>query len=403
MRTSSNRPYRPAPSGDPVRPLPRLAGRRALGASVMTPAAESVRGWTRRLSHGQSALLLCRASWSSCSPSLDSEVLITVPPYLLIASTALSGVTLSTMRKSAEVPGSSMPRTWSWNSLFTPDLVIFPISAPIPAPTAIPKTGMKNNRPNSRPQNMPQVAPPPTRWWLVCVWYLPSLSREITAIASGWMIRSWASRRASSAAACAVASSGYPMAIRSAMAPPFLSIRRCPLPGMPSILLAACRRLLTLARVNLAPGFRTPTGEGARPAPRSGKPASPLVDALPGGVADGDANNQHDQVGDDKRGRPSQPHEFPPAALADGRWPPGCRGTHGCLLPAGVPPTPPANPRAVYSRVATRMALMVCRRFSAWSKTMLAPELNTSPVTSRPEVMPVCSMISLPTVVLGSW
>src|SRR5436190_15674856 len=39
----------------------------------------------------------------------------------------------------------------------------------------------------------------------------------ITAIASGWMMRSWASRRASSAAAVAVASSGYPMAIRSAM------------------------------------------------------------------------------------------------------------------------------------------------------------------------------------------
>ncbi len=58
------------------------------------------------------------------------------------------------------------------------------------------------------PQNMPQVAPPPTMWWLVCVWYLPSLSRTITAIASGWMIRSWASRRASSAAASAVVSSG---------------------------------------------------------------------------------------------------------------------------------------------------------------------------------------------------
>src|SRR6516164_3826191 len=42
----------------------------------------------------------------------------------------------------------------------------------------------------------------------------------ITAIASGWMIRSWASRRASSAAAVAVVSSGYPMAIRSAMTSP---------------------------------------------------------------------------------------------------------------------------------------------------------------------------------------
>ena len=32
---------------------------------------------------------------------------------------------------------------------------------------------------------------------------------------------------------------------------------------------------------------------------------------------------------------------------------------------------------------------MVCRRFSAWSKTMLAGEPNTSPVISRPEVIPV--------------
>src|SRR6476661_4047306 len=60
-------------------------------------------------------------------------------------------------------------------------------------------------------QQTPEHAPggpPPTRWWLVCVWNLPSLSRTITAIASGWMIRSWASRRASSAAASAVVSSG---------------------------------------------------------------------------------------------------------------------------------------------------------------------------------------------------
>src|SRR5580693_4758961 len=39
----------------------------------------------------------------------------------------------------------------------------------------------------------------------------------ITAIASGWMIRSLASRRASSAAAVAVVSSGYPIATRSAI------------------------------------------------------------------------------------------------------------------------------------------------------------------------------------------
>src|SRR5262245_60810437 len=56
-----------------------------------------------------------------------------------------------------------------------------------------------------------------------------------------------------------------------------------------------------------------------------------------------------------------------------------------------------------YPRVATRIALIVWRRFSAWSNTMLAPDSKTSPVTSRPEVMPVCSMISRPTVVLGSW
>src|SRR6516164_1928114 len=54
----------------------------------------------------------CRASWSSASPSLDSEVLITVPPNLLIASTALSGVTFSTIRNRQEVPGWSRPRTW---------------------------------------------------------------------------------------------------------------------------------------------------------------------------------------------------------------------------------------------------------------------------------------------------
>ncbi len=131
-----------------------------------------------------------------------------MPPYLLIASTALSGVTFSTIKNSAEVPGCNMSRTWSWNCLSMPVLVTLPISAPIPAPMAIPKTGTKNSRPNSSPQNMPQVAPEPTRWWLVCTWYLPSLSRAITAIASGSMMRSRASRRASSAAASAVASSG---------------------------------------------------------------------------------------------------------------------------------------------------------------------------------------------------
>ncbi len=53
----------------------------------------------------------CRASWSSFSSSLDREVFRTVPPYLLIASTALSGVTFSSIRNSAEVPGLTMSRT----------------------------------------------------------------------------------------------------------------------------------------------------------------------------------------------------------------------------------------------------------------------------------------------------
>lgn len=38
--------------------------------------------------------------------------------------------------------------------------------------------------------------------------------------------------------------------------------------------------------------------------------------------------------------------------------------------------------------VATSTASMVCRRFPAWSKTMLAGARKTSPVTSRPLVMP---------------
>ena len=46
---------------------------------------------------------------------------------------------------------------------------------------------------------------------------------------------------------------------------------------------------------------------------------------------------------------------------------------------------------------------MVWRRFSAWSNTMLAFEVKTSSVTSRPLVMPVCSMISRPTTVFMSW
>ena len=57
------------------------------------------------------ALAPCRASCRSFSPSLDSEVFSTVPPNLLIASTALSGVTFSTIKNNADVPGLSIPRT----------------------------------------------------------------------------------------------------------------------------------------------------------------------------------------------------------------------------------------------------------------------------------------------------
>ena len=52
--------------------------------------------------------------------SLDSELLSTVPPYPCdSASTALSGVTFLTTMNSAEVPGWSISRTWSWNCLST--------------------------------------------------------------------------------------------------------------------------------------------------------------------------------------------------------------------------------------------------------------------------------------------
>src|SRR6266516_3340780 len=158
--------------------------------------------------------LPCRASCSSASASLDSEDLSTVPPYGRRASTALSGVARSTTRKRADVPGWSISRTCSWNCLLTPLLATLPISTPRPAPTAMPRKGMKNRIPNSSPQNIPQVAPAPIGLWLVVTWNLPSLSRLITAIASGSMMRSEASRCASSPAAVAVDSSGYPMATR---------------------------------------------------------------------------------------------------------------------------------------------------------------------------------------------
>src|SRR4051812_4549613 len=159
----------------------------------------------------------CRAACSWASASLESDDLSTVPPYLAMASTALSGVTLSTTRKRAEVPGWSISRTWSWNCLSIAPLVILPMRAPRPAPTAMPRNGTKNSTPNSSPQNIPQVAPPPTALWLVVTWNLPSRSRMITATASGWMMRSFASWFASSDAAVAVVSSGYPMATRVAM------------------------------------------------------------------------------------------------------------------------------------------------------------------------------------------
>jgi alpha-1,2-mannosyltransferase len=102
----------------------------------------------------------CSACWRSCSASLDSEVRSTVPPYLLSASAALSGVTFSTIRNSAEVPGCTKPRTWSSNSRSMPVLRTWLMRTPSPAPTAMPSTGMKNRAPNSSPQNVPQNAPP---------------------------------------------------------------------------------------------------------------------------------------------------------------------------------------------------------------------------------------------------
>jgi hypothetical protein len=67
------------------------------------------------------------------------------------------------------------------------------------------------------PQNIPQVVPAPTAWWLVVTRSLPSRLRTIAATASGWITRSRSSRPTSSIAASAVVSSGYPIAIRSAI------------------------------------------------------------------------------------------------------------------------------------------------------------------------------------------
>src|SRR5690349_13639074 len=128
----------------------------------------------------------------------------------------------------------------------------------------------------------------------------------------------------------------------------------------------------------------------------SGNAVRPPVDALPGRAADEDADDQHDHARDDHRGHSGQPRKRPFTLLTQGRSRPGCRRAHR-RPPVGRPVF------RGYARVATRIALIVCRRFSAWSNTILAGELNTSPVTSRPEVMPVCSMISRPTMVFGSW
>ena len=112
----------PGDSGGTGRPQ-RAAGRSGLiGASVIgiplrrrgsragRPAQAPGRAVPVRAGRGY-ALAPCRASCRSFSPSLDSEVFSTVPPNLLIASTALSGVTFSTIKNSADVPGWSMPRT----------------------------------------------------------------------------------------------------------------------------------------------------------------------------------------------------------------------------------------------------------------------------------------------------
>src|SRR6516162_6401455 len=131
------------------------------------------------------------------------------------------------------------------------------------------------------------------------------------------MIRSWASRRASSAAACAVASSGYPMAIKSAMAPPFLSICHCPPRGMPWMLLTACRRVLNPSGWPWLRAPAPPAGEGARPAARSGKPAGQTGDTF----ADDGTNDDRDVPrpfdSADQGVRSPKLHEAPPHGLAE--------------------------------------------------------------------------------------
>src|SRR5947209_12446184 len=87
------------------------------------------------------------------------------------------------------------------------------MSAPRSLPTVIPVAGTKNVAPNNSPQNMPHDSPLGSERWLVVTWNWPSRSRRIAATASGWTWSSVARRCASSAAAAAVAASGYPIEI----------------------------------------------------------------------------------------------------------------------------------------------------------------------------------------------
>src|SRR5579885_88052 len=174
------------------------------GGAEQRPAPSSEHGSSPSPPQAVAGTLPCSASWSSSSVCFDSDDLSTVPPNLLSAATALSGVTFSTTRNSAEVPGFSISRTCSWNSRSMPDFSSLPISAPNPAPSAIPKIGTKNSMPKRSPQKPPHVAPPATWWWLVMTLYLPCLSQTIAAIASGWMISSCARFSASDAAWIAV-------------------------------------------------------------------------------------------------------------------------------------------------------------------------------------------------------
>src|SRR5215207_782323 len=81
-------------------------------------------------------------------------------------------------------------------------------------------------------------------------------------------------------------------------------------------------------------------------------------------------------------------------------WIPEARGE---LVRPGVDRRPDIAAASIQARVATSTALIVCSRFSAWSKTTLAGERKTSSVTSSPFRIPVASAISRPTVVSASW